>query len=142
VGAKVHLRRSRGTALCLAMLFAIGTAGCAASSYAGIPLSPGATAPDLLDLARRARAGDKSAQLGLAVRFEEGQGIARDFSRAIVLYRRAGTDTGGLETIYLPSGRGAAVTAVPVSKGPAEPGLPEARARLAALLERVAAGAR
>lgn len=128
---------------CAALLFVIATAGCAApSSYAGIGLQPGAAPAEVQDLARRARAGDKLAQLHLAIRFEDGQGVERDPSRAIALYKRAAADTGGTQMMYVPSGRGGSVSAVPVSKGPASPGLPEARARLNALLERMPENAR
>lgn len=55
---------------------------CAAGSYASISLAAGAADPELQALAARARAGDRSSQLELGLRFEEGRGVPRDRARA------------------------------------------------------------
>jgi hypothetical protein len=79
-----------------------GSSACTASSYAGIPLGAGAADPDLQSLARRARAGDRSAQLELGSRYEHGRGVVRDPARAAALYRRAAAGTTGAQQVYLP----------------------------------------
>lgn len=109
-------------------------AGCASSSYMGVPLTPGAASADLQSLARRARAGDKRAQLELGIIFEEGRGIAADVDRARSLYRMASTDDGGTRMMHAPAigGRGRPM-ATPIDRGTKVAGLDEARARLNAL---------
>ena len=78
----------------------------------------------------RADAGDKHAQLLLGLRYEEGIGVKRDLSRAAALYRAAGTANPGIIYVYAPPVGNAPGTVIPVSTGPAEPGLPEAQYRL------------
>lgn len=78
----------------------------------------------------RADAGDKHAQLLLGLRYEEGIGVKRDLSRAAALYRAAGTANPGVTYVYAPPVGNAPGTVIPVSTGPAEPGLPEAQYRL------------
>jgi TPR repeat protein len=91
-------------ALAAAMLIGLctGLSACTASSYAGIPLGAGVADPDLQSLARRARAGDRSAQLELGSRYEDGRGVVRDRSRAAAQYRRAAVRTTGAQQVYLP----------------------------------------
>lgn len=61
-------------------------AGCAASGLAEIP-RPGASATlEVRELDRRARAGDKAAQLELGMRYEDGSGVERDVDTARRLY--------------------------------------------------------
>jgi hypothetical protein len=115
-------------------LASLALAACAApSSYMGISFAPGAAAGDLQDLARRAQAGDKQAQLDLGIAYEEGRGVAVDLKRAERLYRMAATTSGGTLYVYQPpvkkGGRGGAV---PVNMGPVVLGLEAAKARLAA----------
>ena len=78
----------------------------------------------------RADAGDKHAQLLLGLRYEEGIGVKRDLSRAAALYRAAGTANPGIIYVYAPPVGNAPGTVIPVTTGPAEPGLPEAQYRL------------
>lgn len=108
--------------------------GCAGSSYMGIPLTAGKADPVIQDLALRARHGDKQAQLELGSRFEEGRGVAADFSRAKLLYRQAASDSGGTLWVYLPSpGNGVKAQVAPIDRGLRRQGLDEARRRLNAL---------
>jgi hypothetical protein len=103
----------------------------AASSYAGIPLAPGAADEDLQQLARRARAGDKQAQLELGVRYEEGRGVPPDLKRARALYQSAASGSGGRQLVVVPgSSSGSRPTVVPISTGPRSPGISEAITRL------------
>jgi hypothetical protein len=119
----------------LPLLAASVLAGCAApSSYAGISLKPGAVDPQLQELARRARAGDKHAQLDLGIRYEEGRGIEPDLAIAKRLYRAAASPRRERSLIYFPPPRpGAAGRVLPVRSGVSEPGLAEAAQRLAGL---------
>lgn len=130
-GGPLTILRAR-LALSLA-IGAIALGGCATSSYAGVPLSPGAADADLQQLAYRARAGDKHAQLELGKRYEEGRGLHRHLGRAIRLYRLASTPSGGQVWIYSPPVLGSPGTVVPFYLGPREPGLIEAATRLTAL---------
>jgi len=108
-----------------------GASGCISSEYAGIPLGPRAAAPELRQLAQRARTGDKQAQLALGIRFEEGNGVAQDRDRAIALYRQASSNSGGTIWVYSPAvGNGTRGRIIPIDRGPAQVGLPEAKARL------------
>jgi hypothetical protein len=65
----------------LPLLLALPLWACANGSYGGIPLVSGAASVELQDLARRAQAGDKHAQLELGIRFEEGRGVPVDRKR-------------------------------------------------------------
>lgn len=111
--------------------------GCASNSYMGIPLSQPTASEDqaeLQALAKRARAGDRYAQLELGIAFEEGRGVARDLRKAEKLYRLAATGSGGTMWVYSPPVRsGASGQVLPVDRGAVQPGLPEAATRLAAL---------
>jgi hypothetical protein len=97
----------------------------------GISFLPGAAASDLQDLARRAQAGDKQAQLDLGIAYEEGNGLPKDSKRARSLYRSAATTSGGTIYVYQPpvkkGGRGGVV---PVNVGPVVRGLEAAKLRL------------
>jgi len=103
-------------------LFSLG--GCASNSYFGIPLSAGAADARLQGLARRARAGEREAQLELGREFERRQ----DLGRAERLYLRASLDRGGTRFLYSPPQRGnRAGGTVPVSQGARTEGLAAAR---------------
>lgn len=87
----------------LAAAFAAASlAACAASTYAGIPLEAGAANPELQYLARRAKAGDKHAQLELGIRYEEGRGLPLNLVRAEQLYGLAAVDAEGPLWVYSP----------------------------------------
>ena len=119
-----------------AALYALGgLTGCASNTYAGIPLAVGTADPALQHLARRARAGDKRAQLELGIRYEEGRGVPLDLNLAERLYRQAAAGTPRTTAIYVPArgGRGRG-RVLPARLGLAARGLPEARRRLHALL--------
>jgi hypothetical protein len=122
-------------AACLLLCAPFALSGCAAdSSYAGIPFAAGAADPTVQALARRAGAGDKHAQLELGIVFEKGQGILRDLDKAERLYALAATDSGGRMWVYSPPVRdGGSGRAIPVDRGPKQPGLAEAARRLTAL---------
>lgn len=119
-------------------LAACSLGACAAgSSYMGIPLDRQvASGPDaaLRNLATRAQAGDKHAQLELGIAFEEGRGVPRDLGKAERLYRQAATDSGGTMWVYSPpAGPGTSGRVIPVDRGPVRQGLAEAERRLADL---------
>ncbi len=122
------------TAFAVALAFGSLSLPACAKSYAGVPLAAGAADPELQSLARRAKSGDKRAQLELGTRYEEGRGVTPNRKRAERLYRSAAMQIGGVRMAYVPAagknGRGATV---PISGGRLVPGLPEAAARLAAL---------
>ena len=105
---------------------------CAApSSYMGISLVAGAADPELQQLAYRAQAGDKQAQLELGIRFEEGRGVPVDAKRAMGLYRMAASDSGGTMWVYTPPvGNETKGRVMPINTGPRLPGLEEASRRL------------
>jgi len=108
-----------------------GSMACASSDYMGLSMAPGAALPEVQALARRAQAGDKQAQLDLGIRFEEGNGVQQDKKRARKLYRAAASDSGGTAWVYMPSpGNGAPGRVIPVDKGPRQPGLDEAKAKM------------
>jgi TPR repeat protein len=117
------------------MLASLALGACAApSSYMGVSFAPGAAASDLQDLARRAQAGDKQAQLDLGIAFEEGRGMHSDKKRAYQLYRMAAMTSGGMIYVYQPAvkkgGRGGVVS---VNFGPIISGLEAAKVRLVGL---------
>lgn len=124
--------------LAAALISAAALAGCTAQPhrFAGISFNSADVAPEIRDLARRAAAGDKMAQLELGIRYEQGRGVPVNWRRAADLYEQAATTTGGSSIMVVPPIRRSAGTAVPVSLGPWSPGLPAARARLDALRER------
>jgi hypothetical protein len=100
----------------------------------GIGLAPGAAPAGIQVLAKRARAGDKQAQLDLGIAFDEGREIAQDCRRARKLYRLAATASGGTIFVYQPPARkGGRGMVVPVNMGPRVAGLEEARRRLKTL---------
>lgn len=98
-------RGKRGVyaALLLAMAALPTLAGCAASSYAGIPLTSGAVDADLQELARRARGGNRMAQLELGLRFENGRGVPADPIRACQIYLRQPRRQSGEVWVWQPS---------------------------------------
>ncbi len=130
---------TRAICASLALTAAAALAACASpSSYAGISLKPGAADLELQELARRAKAGDKHAQLDLGIRFEEGVGLPVDRIRAARLYTSAATASGGVRWIYVPPvGSRKQGQTMAVSGGPAVPGLPAAKQRLRDLQKRL-----
>ena len=112
------------------LLASAALTGCSTSSYAGIPLRPGAADPELQELAMRARSGDKQAQLELGIRYEEGRGVSTNVARAEQLYRRAATETGGVRLLHIPVAGSGRISTVPVSGGRPRAGLAEAQRRL------------
>ncbi len=107
------------------------------SSYAGIDLQAvpaGKEAGEIQSLARRAQAGDKYAQLELGIRYEEGDGVERNLTRAKKLYKAAASDDGGKIWVYSPPvGNGTSGRVIPVDAGPKRYGLAEAKVRLGRL---------
>jgi len=117
--------------LALLSAAALLTSSCASSQYMGLSLIPGEAPTDLQNLAARAHAGDKQAQLDLGIRFEEGRGVPRDRRKAIRLYEQAAADSGGTTWVYSPPvGKEASGRAVPISGQPKSAGLVEAKRRL------------
>lgn len=123
---------ARAVAFAVAVSMVASTAACAVDRYAGIDLDATSVPEDVRALAKRARSGDNDAQFQLGQRYEAGCGVPVDRERAIGLYRRAAADRGGTHMRFYPA-RNGSVTAVPVNDGALVRGLPEARARLAAL---------
>ncbi len=106
--------------------------GCATADYAGIPLQPGRAAPEVQEIARLARAGDKQAQFDLGKRFETGDGVAQNRAQAMTLYRMAARDEPGTQWVFAPSpGGGAPAMVMPVRTGVPRQGLDAAKRRLA-----------
>jgi hypothetical protein len=127
------LRATLAATLAIAAVLPL-TACAASSSFAGIPLARGAAEPRLQALAQRAKVGDKQAQLELGIRYEEGLGVPVDIGRAKRLYGSAARESGGTTHVYSPPiGKNSPGRVLPISRGPRQAGLAEARARLAAL---------
>lgn len=129
-----------------AVLPALALAGCGApTSYMGVDLrrEPVNVADVILrDLARRAAAGDKAAQLALARRSEAGDGVPVDLDRACRLYASAAATTGGTIYVYQPPvSKGGAGRVMPITT-PVSPGLSAARERLETLRYRASPGDR
>ncbi len=133
---KVGLLLVRRIRLCVAALFVIGAmaSACAstASPYYGIDLSAvyadaSTETAQIQALARRAKAGEKQAQLALGIRFEEGEGVPRDLEAARALYSQAAEDTQLKHTAFISDG--GATRAETVYTG-VEKGLEEAADRL------------
>ena len=121
-----------------AALAALAACSSTSDRYQGISLSADSTDTvdeELRALARRAAAGDKRAQLALGVRFETGDGVPVDLRRAARLYRLAATTTDG-RAAYFPSVHMRTPGKLLRSYEPPRSGLPEAQARLEALLAR------
>lgn len=139
-GAEYRRERivGRNRKACIALLVACAAMSLTActESYAGVRLSPGTGDPEIRNLARLARAGDKHAQLQLGIRYEEGRGVPVDFDRAMRLYALAASGSGGTEIFYVPAGGSGPVIAVPINQGPPVPGLQEAARRLELLRAR------
>uniref|UniRef100_UPI0035CB07DD SEL1-like repeat protein n=1 Tax=uncultured Sphingomonas sp. TaxID=158754 RepID=UPI0035CB07DD len=118
----------------LAILGLCAAAGCSAPLYPGLSLHAGGASSALQEIARRARGGDKQAQLELAIHYEEGRGVPRDAAQAARLYRSASADVGGPIQLYVhPVGAERAGRIITVQRGPRLVGLAEAKARLARL---------
>ena len=77
--------------------------------------------------------GDKSAQLELGIRYDEGRGVAADPARAASLYAAAAAFTSGTIFIYSPPVGASPGRTLPYRTGPDQSGLPEAMYRLALL---------
>jgi|GEM_PF-1572490 len=131
------LSRIRPLPLLLLACAAIPLAGCAVTSYAGIPLAEGAADPELQSLARRARGGDRFAQLDLGIRYEEGISVPVSLRRAERLYAKAAANSGGPMWVYSPPvGREKQGTVFQVDRGMSH-GLREAQERLERLRARL-----
>ena len=118
----------------LAALCAGVTACAAPNSYSGIAFNDASVPLPVRRLAFEALRGDKQAQFLLGQHFEEGWGVGVDRVRARRLYAQAAADSGGQIWVYVPGiGKGESGRVVPVNTGPRQPGLTEARERLAAM---------
>jgi hypothetical protein len=100
------LRKICARALAAAAVLLVG---CAANSYAGIPLSQLAATAEQAELhavAGRARSGEKGAKIERARRFEQRDGVPTDRGMADRLAASAGTRIGGRSTMYVPRSAG------------------------------------
>ena len=77
--------------------------------------------------------GDKTAQLELGIRYEEGVGMPRDYRRAAQLYKMASRPSTGQTFIYVPATGKSRAGVIPFRTGTREPGLRSAKIRLARL---------
>lgn len=121
----------RPASKCVFLALPLLAAACAPSSYMGISLREGAAPAELQQLAMRARAGDKQAQLDLGIRFEEGKGVPADRRWAAFLYFSAATGSDGSQWVYAPPISGEQYGgAIAYGSGSKQAGLPEAAKRL------------
>lgn len=109
---------------------------CARGSYMGVPLAIGMTNPQVQNLARRARAGDKVAQLELGILLEEGISLPRNLKAAEHLYQKASQSSGGARWLYVPGSQGEKGRVASFDTAQTQPGIPEARLRLEDLQRR------
>lgn len=110
---------------------AVLIAACAAPSrYASIDLRAGGTPSEIQQLAARAQTGEKSAQLELGIRYEQGRGVPTDLKRAAKLYRSASRDEAQRKCVYSPAIGGAPAGIVSLQSGGSGVGLVEAKVRL------------
>ncbi len=130
---------SRAIGSGLALCAALALLGCAASGGVnGYALRGAEVSTGLQTLAARSRQGDKAAQLALGIAYEVGTAVPADAKRALTLYRLAGATSGGTIYVYVPAAKkGGRGYTTPVNLGPIVPGLPEAKARAAALKARL-----
>jgi len=90
-----------------------------------------------------AAAGDPRASLELGERYERGDGVAMDLSKAERLYLLAAKGNSGMSSLYVPSSTdGRYGTVITTRTGPERTGLPEAWSALAQLRLRTARSAR
>lgn len=136
----------------------LSIAGCAQSSYMGVPLNGQSLSQNpfghsfekaqyralpLPEVAVRASQGEKSAQLELGKRFEEGRGVEVDLSKARRLYQKASADSGGEILMHVPGSNGGVSGRIErFGRGAKRKGLAEAASRLRALEDRIADMAR
>jgi hypothetical protein len=118
--------------LTLILLSFSSLSGCSTPrNYMGIDISARAPVNSIIELARRAQAGDKQAQFELGMAYEEGQLLPRNLRRAVALYRLAAAGSSGRHWIYSPpSGAGQVGRVVAVDVGQRQSGLVAAQARL------------
>ena len=131
VGLKGEPVRGMRAALAAILLVGcgVGATACASGSVP-IPSASSFADPELRMLVRRARWGDKAAQLELGMRFEEGRGVTRNLDLAERLYARAAAASGGSILIYSPRVGHAPPQLIKLKAGPRIPGSIEARQRL------------
>lgn len=116
-------------ALTLVAAAALAVGGC-------VTVPVGCDQADLVPrLQCRADLGEKSAQLALAIVYEEGVEVPRDYARAARLYRAAASPTSGTIYVYSPAVGKSPAQVLPLRSGPDQAGLPEAMIRLARLYD-------
>ena len=145
VGGTINLWRGVHAAFAalLPLLGPVALADAAAASSSARTPGAAATDPELRSLVRRARAGDKVAQLELGIRFEEGIGVPVDLKRAERLYRLAAPKSARSIWVYSPPAGGSARgEMLYLGEAEAGHGLAEAAERLDALRRRRIAGGR
>lgn len=85
----------RAAVAALILSGALPLTACGTRSYAGISLAPDAADPVLHGLAVRASTGNRAAMYALADRLERGDGVARNLTRARLLYAEIAVAHGG-----------------------------------------------
>jgi hypothetical protein len=100
-------------------------------TYLGIPMRGPGSSPEIQMLSARASRGDKRAQYDLGLLFETGDGVPKSRTKAINLYRKAASDSGGTTWIYSsPLGKGTKGRVVSRQQGSRQVGLRAAKLRL------------
>lgn len=128
------LSLQRASVTIIAAFCSLTLGACASASYKGISFRQGGAETWLQNLAKRAQAGEKEAQLELGIRYEEGRGVPIDIDRARKLYSLAASASDGVKWIYsAPVRDGQSGRMIPVSSGRPQAGLEEARVRLSRL---------
>ena len=118
--------------LCLAGMAALSACSSLLSYNSGCLGVDGGAA--LVDLSRRACAGNKLAQYELGWTYESGTGVAQNRAEAAHWYRQAAEPESGVTHIYLPPvGKQKYGMVMPIQTGSPRTGLPEAQYALARL---------
>lgn len=113
------------------MAAALSLSACVSNRYMGIPLTAGAAPSELMQLANRARMGNKQAQLKLGIAFEEGLGVPQNLTKARKLYRLAAADDSVVSWVYVPpSSAGQQGRVIAARQGAGQRGLISAKERL------------
>lgn len=101
------------------------------ASLPDLVLKRGYADTPIAQLANAAQSGNKTAQLELGIRFEEGRGVTKDLNKAKRLYEKAASDDLKYVDVYQTDADGGRITKL--AAGTLGNGLPAAKLRLARL---------